>query len=298
MHHVHLNAGKICGLAFLPDGKSIIVREKRGYSESSLRWLDRATMQEWAKRETQDSVFTVTPDYLRIAYVTRHRLQQFVEVWDVVRNATVGKLEIDPLYANALCFSPDGEILWLAVEERFDDVWVKWLWTWKIAEGWCNKRTYSFTIGNIACSNNGLWLAVSDEREVQVYDRWNDCIVDNWPRQDGSHRLVFSPHDRYLSTIRSDGAVLWHVKSRQCGPVLGGHVGRINDVDFTADSHIAGTAGDDGVVRLWEAATGRLLRTLSWDIGPLGTLSFSPDGLTGATGGPNGQLLVWDMDDV
>jgi WD40 repeat protein len=298
MQHVHLNTGNICGLAFLPDGKNMIVRDKSGFGQSSLRWLNRTTLQEWARCETHDSAFTLTPDYLWVAYQTRQGLRNAVIVWDVVRTAEVARLDLNWEYATAMCFSPDGQVLFLAIEERFDDIMVNYLWTWKIGEGWSEKKYTGDQVGNIACSNNGLWLAFSEDQAVRVMDRWNNCLLASWNRQDGTHRLVFSPHDRFLSTIVGAGAMLWDVAARALGPVLGGHTGAIHDVDFTADARIAGTAGEDGAVRLWEAATGRLLNTLSWGIGPLGTLAFSPDGLTAATGGAAGQLLVWDLDDM
>jgi len=298
MRHFHLSGGRICGLAFLPDGQSLVVREKSGFGQSCLRWYDRATMREWAKRETQNSPFTLTPNYLRLAYQTPNGISRGVEVWDIMRNTPVASLELDAQYVTAMCFSPDGEVLWLGIEEYLNETWANCLWTWKIAEGWCEKHHCASHIGNIACSNNGRWLAFSEDLDIRVMDRWNNCILDSWKRQDGVPRLIFSPQDRYLSTIRGPGAVLWDMTARKLGPVLGGHSGQVHDVDFSADARIAGTAGDDGTVRLWEAATGRLLRTFAWDIGPLETLAFSPDGLTAATGGADGQLLAWDMDDM
>jgi WD40 repeat protein len=47
-------------------------------------------------------------------------------------------------------------------------------------------------------------------------------------------------------------------------------------------------------VRLWDAQSGALLRTLEEHSGGLGSLAFSPDGKTGASDGYNGPVKVWD----
>lgn len=67
-------------------------------------------------------------------------------------------------------------------------------------------------------------------------------------------------------------------------------------VNWSADGWTLLTAGNDGIVRLWDTNTGTELRSFDWGIGQLYCAAFSPDGLTCAAGGQKGQVVVWDVD--
>src|SRR5262245_33350053 len=102
------------------------------------------------------------------------------------------------------------------------------------------------------------------------------------------------------------GAGLNHTQTRLPHPrelhserppvVLKGHTLFVRAVDFTPDARTAMTAASDGLVRFWDAATGKQTRVFDWKIGKLSSAAFSPDGLTCAAGGENGQIVVWDVD--
>jgi WD40 repeat protein len=67
-------------------------------------------------------------------------------------------------------------------------------------------------------------------------------------------------------------------------------------VNWTADGKALLTAGNDGFVRMWDAATGAELKAFEWGIGKLYCAAFSPDGLTCAACSSKGQVVVWDVD--
>jgi WD40 repeat protein len=62
-----------------------------------------------------------------------------------------------------------------------------------------------------------------------------------------------------------------------------GHDADINDVAFSADGSLLATAGDDGLVRVWDPDTGELQAELGGR-GPAWGVSFSPDGSRVAAG--------------
>jgi WD40 repeat protein/DNA-binding SARP family transcriptional activator len=77
--------------------------------------------------------------------------------------------------------------------------------------------------------------------------------------------------------------VIWDAATGvQVLKLSGGHVGNVNDIQFNRDGSLVATAGDDGAVVIWDATTGRIVRSIrADDAGELGgafNLDFSPDG--------------------
>ena len=93
----------------------------------------------------------------------------------------------------------------------------------------------------------------------------------------------------------------WTYRGAWSGPkVLGGHVARVLAIDFSPDGHLVATGGGEpsrsGEVKLWDAASGTLLRT--WDALHSDTVfgvRFSPDGSKLATAAADKFLKVVDV---
>ena len=79
--------------------------------------------------------------------------------------------------------------------------------------------------------------------------------------------------------------------------VLKGHNAEVDSVAFSPDGKTLASGGKDTPIKLWDAETGKLLRTLTGHTGRVESLAFSPDGKTLATGGGGGDTSVklWDL---
>jgi eukaryotic-like serine/threonine-protein kinase len=66
-------------------------------------------------------------------------------------------------------------------------------------------------------------------------------------------------------------------------------------VEISPRGDVMASSGQDGTVRLWNAETGQLLRTLQGHNGDVNYVAFSPDGSKLATGGDDGTVRLWSL---
>jgi WD40 repeat protein len=73
-----------------------------------------------------------------------------------------------------------------------------------------------------------------------------------------------------------------------------GHWGWIKSVAISPDGNVALSGGDDGLLKLWDLATGLEIRAFNLSGGWVRSVAFSPDGQT-AFSGSDWTLKLWDL---
>ena len=162
----------------------------------------------------------------------------------------------------------------------------------------------------LAFSQDGDRLAVSlvtadSERwdatrhRIEVWDWRQDAVVDSLVTTSWS--LAFDPTDTRIATAHPSlpFAQIWDLASDTLED-LEGESGAVRDVAWSADGAQIATAGLDGVIRLWDAASGAHRLALHGHRTLVDKVRFSPDNSTLASIAPDGTLRMWalDLDDL
>lgn len=74
-----------------------------------------------------------------------------------------------------------------------------------------------------------------------------------------------------------------------------GHTGSINAIALSADGRFLVSASEDGSLKLWDTATGNVLRTLQGHDKQVLAVSVSPDGSLIASGGMDATVRIWHV---
>jgi WD40 repeat protein len=75
---------------------------------------------------------------------------------------------------------------------------------------------------------------------------------------------------------------------------LTGHIDAVREIAFSPDGARLATASFDGSVKVWDASSGRELRTFSGHNASVFGVVFSPDGKTIATASGDKTAKLWD----
>jgi WD40 repeat protein len=156
-------------------------------------------------------------------------------------------------------------------------------------------------IGTLHFSSDGNLLATSTAGACELWRTSDQKRVRTLRAEATNSRgaVRISPDDSKVVLSYGRTVEVWPVAD-EAGPLVKFAAGSgrpvIWAVNWTADGKSLLTAGNDGCVRLWDAATGTEQKTFDWKLGKLYCAAFSPDGLTCAACSAKGQVVIWDVD--
>jgi WD40 repeat protein/serine/threonine protein kinase len=187
-----------------------------------------------------------------------------VRVYNLTGGQTYNILQTNPRNSPQIALAPDGKRLALAMNESGQD-----------------GATYTLRVIDLAAG-----------REVFFPQAPRGVLRSLRFTPDGKRLLC----NRFASTpgsVLAGDVLVWDLdKTADSNRALSGHSRPVQAVALSRDEETIASAGQDGTVRIWSAATGKLLRTLEGHAGPVHAVSLHPDGERVASGGEDATLRV------
>jgi WD40 repeat protein/DNA-binding SARP family transcriptional activator len=141
---------------------------------------------------------------------------------------------------------------------------------------------------------------------TQIVSASHDESVRVWDVRSGRSRLVSTLKGlKYAAAIDASGEriaiggatpLVIQAPDGTNRVLLRGHGGYVNALAFNPGSTRLLTGSDDGTARVWDARSGRAVRTLRGHEGTVRGVAYSDDGKRIATAGSDGTIRVWSAD--
>ncbi|MBU1050534.1 WD40 repeat domain-containing protein [Candidatus Bipolaricaulota bacterium] len=187
-------------------------------------------------------------------WMAAHGEELSMQLWRTADWNIEQEIDTDCL-GSFLAFSPDGQILALAVNESPNNPNLA-VTLWDVATG--NKRStlrgHQNIVHGLAFSPDGQWVAVGSM----------DTTIRVWEVQTG----------QLLHTLQTGGGLF--------------------DIAFSPDSTMIAAALDNRTAELWDVANERRVTTLNHG-GEVVSVAFSPDGTLLASGAYDSKIYLWGI---
>jgi WD40 repeat protein/serine/threonine protein kinase len=170
----------------------------------------------------------------------------------------------------------------------------------KAATGEAEQRTAAVTERDRARIAEAKAIESRDSELRQLYAA--DMLLVSRAVTDGPLSRAFELLDAWRPE-RRDGKDYrgqeWHLLRRLCDTsekILIGHEGPLRALAWTKDGSRIASGGQDSVIRVWDAETGRCLQTLVGHSDGIHDLAFSPNGRLLASASADSTARIWSID--
>jgi WD40 repeat protein len=232
------------------------------------------------------------PSYPQLAM----SLGRTVSVWDAVSQTTVASLNFEASSVFDISWHPQGEYL-AACGYQGAKVWNAG--DWQESPYLLENPAAGVTLAWSGC---GRYIAQGNLDNTLTVVQWNSPHPWQMRGFPGKVRALawcepaINQGVPLLATASSHTVIIWEKQPQDsegwAGWVLERHLGIVNAIAFQPHSLLLASAGEDGLICLWQSAK-HLVQVIEEKAAGFSCLAWHPQGNLLAAGGENGALLIW-----
>lgn len=217
---------------------------------------------------------------------------QTVKLWDAASGHLLRTFGGHSHWVTSISFSPDGK-------QIASGSWDNTVKLWEITSGKLLRTLeHNGTVFSVSFSPDGKKIVTGSRDETaSVAKVWEVAsgrllrVMAGFSSDITS--ISFSPDGQKIATAAHDFE-LWNIASGQRIHTFNDSSG-VDAVSFSPDGRTIASGGWDNTVKLWDAASGRLLKTIAGYYSAIISVCFSPDGQFIAAGGFNHSITLSDV---
>jgi WD40 repeat protein/serine/threonine protein kinase len=303
LHTLEDHGGGATAVVFSPDGGRLASASHGGGKNGEIHLWDLRNGQKLRSfKEHKGAITSIAfrPNSKHLASASSAGADSTVCLWDTDTGATLLTIP-GPGAFLAVAFSSNGKRLAIGAADRTIS-----LWDPNVPRRLVTLEGHADRVTSLAFHPNGKQLvSASEDRTVIVWDpEQRQRLLTLKGHRRGITAVLFSTDGRRLTSASADGTVrVWDAKTSPEALILEDLRDPVARVAFSPDGRWLATAGSGvtrngaaipGFIKIWNAATGKLERTLDGhELGVTG-LVFSPDGKRLASSSLDKTVKVWD----
>ncbi|MHC4560307.1 MAG: protein kinase domain-containing protein, partial [Planctomycetota bacterium] len=279
-----------CGsVTFSPDGNRII---SGGWDEVIKVWDARVNHEVMTLGPHGSGAYSVafSPDAKQLASTSRDGT---VKVWDVSSGAELRTLKGHNSNVNSVAFSPDGK-------QIVSGSWDTTLKVWDVNSGneLMKFSGHKSLVSDVSFSPDGKRIVSgSSDNTVKVWDAATGSEI--WTLEGHNQKVksvAYSPDGKRIFSGGRDKLIkVWDAKTgRELITFFGDEFRGVNSIAISPDGKLIACGGEQ--VKVFDAATGAELTTLTGHKHIVECTAFSPDGRRIASGSRAGTVTIWDIE--